>query len=70
MLIGKTKTNFEAYLLGLGVDKDRMTGIEVEEECNGDEAVILEVEGIAEFEKITSSELKEREISYKYCKVE
>ena len=37
---------------------------------SGDEAVILEVEGIAEFEKITSSELKEREISYKYCKVE
>lgn len=70
MLIGKTKTNFEAYLLGLGVDKDKMTGIEVEEVCDGDEAIILEVEGIEEFERITSSKIKERDITYRYCKVE
>ncbi len=67
-LIGKTKTNFEAYLKGLDYDLEKLTGIE-EGECEGSEAIVTGVSGLYEKESITKSELKQRQISYTYCKV-
>ncbi len=67
-LIGKTKTNFEAYLKGLDYDLERLTGIE-EGECQGSEAIVTGVNGLYEKESITKSELQQRQISYTYCKV-
>lgn len=68
-LIGKTKTNFEIYLNGLGIDESQMEGIESENICEGDEAIIESVTGISEYELVTKKELQERHITYTYCKV-
>jgi len=68
-LKGKTVNNFLAYLSGLGVKESSLEAVESEETCEGNEAIILEVEGIEEGEKITQSELLQRHIKYTYCKV-
>ena len=68
-LIGKTVTNFEAYLKGLDYDITRLTRVETEEICEGEEAIVTGVSGIYEHESIRKSELQQRQITYSYCKV-
>ena len=68
-LIGKTVTNFEAYLKGLDYDITRLTRVETEEICEGEEASVTGVSGIYEHESIRKSELQQRQITYSYCKV-
>lgn len=68
-LVGKTKTNFEIYLSGLGISQDQLTAIESDNLCSGSEAIIESVEGLSEYEIVTKPELKNRKITYKYCKV-
>jgi len=69
-LKGKTVNNFLAYLKGLGVKDSNLEAIESEEVCQGNEPIVLNVEGIEEGEKITQSQLQQRHIKYTYCKVE
>ena len=69
-LIGKTKTNFEAYLRGLGYDMDKLQAVETEEICTGEEAIVTGVSGLYEKESISESEFQSRQISYSYCKLE
>ena len=69
MLEGKSKTSFENYLKGFGVSDDKMFPEETEIPCSGDEAIILGVTGIGNYQSITKSELLEKEIHYYYCKV-
>ncbi len=69
-LVGKTKTNFEIYLQGLGIGQDQLTAIESENICEGEEAIIESVTGISDYETVTRKELLERKITYTYCKVE
>ena len=69
-LIGKTKTNFEAYFKGLDYDISKLNGTMVDILCDGEEESIVEVSGIYEGESLTKEELQNRDISYTYCKLE
>ena len=71
-LLGKSKINFEAYLTGLGVSRDRLHPEESEELCSEgiSEPVIISVEGLSENETVTINDLQNRDIKYTYCKVE
>ncbi len=69
-LIGKTRTNFEAYLKGLGYDMNKLQKSEAEKRCDGDEAIILSVSGLYEGESLSREEFYGRSISYTYCRLE
>ncbi len=69
-LIGKTRTNFEAYLRGLGYDMNKLQATETEEICTGEEAIVTGVSGLYEKESISVPEFQSRQISYSYCKLE
>lgn len=68
-LVGKTKTNFEIYLSGLGISSEQLNGQESNNICSGNEATIESVSGISDYELVTKEELKDRYITYTYCKV-
>lgn len=69
-LVGKTKTNFEIYLNGLGIKSEQLEGIQSDNRCSGSEAIIETVEGISDYEVVTKKALVDRKIKYTYCKVE
>ena len=68
-LTGKTVNNFLAYLHGLGVRDDQLSGSESGNICTGSEPVVESVSGISDYEQITKSELSGRQIQYSYCKM-
>ena len=68
-LTGKTVNNFLAYLHGLGVRDDQLSGSESGNICSGGEPVVESVGGISDYEQITRSELSRRQINYTYCRM-
>ena len=66
---GMSKTNFEAYLKGLGVSDEQLFGTASGNICNGNEVIIETVSGISDYESLTTKELKQRKISYSYCEL-
>ena len=68
-LTGKTVNNFLAYLRGLGMREDQLSGSESENICSGSEPVVETVSGISDYELITMNELSQRQVNYTYCKV-
>ncbi len=66
-LVGKTRKEFESYLEQYGVNIESISSSEDEIDCSGDSEVITYVEGYEDGENITRSQLKERNISYRYC---
>ena len=67
-LTGKLKFNFLAYMSGLGVSAENLIG-EVDEDqlCEGNQEIILSVEGVEDNEELELSDLQSRQISYTYC---
>jgi len=66
-LIGMNKETFENYLKGLDVASK--TAKESSNLCSNNKQVIEEISGIREGSTYSLSELKSREVTYTYCKI-
>ena len=68
-VIDLSKTKFDSYLAYLGIPSENISASESEDICPNQEVIITEVSGLAKGEKVTSSEISNRKIKYKYCKI-
>lgn len=71
-LLGKTVSNFEVYLQGLGIKEDNITKRQSTQLCASElkEAIVVMVSGLFGGEEVRSSDLIERKVEYEYCKIE
>lgn len=66
-LLNKSIEDLQAYLETLGLKS--INGVELDEICGTLVPAVTKVEGLSSFQEITENQLKETEVTYKYCKV-